>query len=90
LSTDDSSYAEFNLEPIKASIQVGKFYKLQLAYIDNLDSSVIGYYSTISITKCTTQPIVSILGLDEYSSNVDITSYTGFYSNINDPSEKCY
>ena len=90
LSTDDSSYAEFNLEPIKASIQVGKFYKLQLAYIDNLDSSVIGYYSTISITKCTAQPVVSILGLDEYSSNVDITSYTGFYSNINDPSEKCY
>ena len=90
LSSEETSYADFNLTPIAASIHVGKFYKIQIAYIDKYDSSAIGYYSQISITKCTSQPVVGIAGLDRYSSNVDITSYTGLYSNINDPTEKCY
>lgn len=89
LSAEETSYADFDLTPIVASIHVGKFYKIQLAYIDT-DGSTIGYYSTISITKCTAQPTVSIIGLNRYSSNVDTTVYTGLYSNVNDPTEKCY
>ena len=90
LSSEETSWADFNLASVVASIHTGKYYKIQLAYIDSADAASIGYYSTISITKCTAQPTVSIMGLDAYSSNIDTTSYTGLYSNVNDPSEKCY
>lgn len=83
------SYAEFDLTNIKG-INLGKYYKIQLAYIDAADASNIGYYSTISIVKCTAYPSVSCLGLNRYSANIDVTYYVGHYSNINDPSEKCY
>ena len=89
LSSEETSTATFDLTPIVASIHIGKFYKIQLAYIDT-DGTTVGYYSTISITKCTAMPTVTIMGMDRYNTNVDVTSYTGLYSNINDPTEKCY
>ena len=89
LSSDEGSYADFDLAPIVASIFEGKYYKIQLAYIDAANDADIGYYSTISITKCTAYPVISIVGLDQYSSNVDTGYYTGLYTNI-DSSEKCY
>lgn len=90
ISTEEGSYANFDLTPIVASIMEGKYYKLQLAYIDSADSTVIGYYSTVSIVKCTSYPTVSIVGLDEFGTNVDTTAYTGLYTNVQDSSEKCY
>lgn len=90
VSSNSLSYAYFDLTPIAASIIVGKYYKIQLAYIDAQDSTNIGYYSTVSIVKCTAYPSVGIANLSSTSTNPDYGSYVGEYSNINDPSEKCY
>jgi len=88
VSTDNCS-ATFDITDVKGII-LGKYYKIQLAYIDADDASNIGYYSSVSIIKCTAYPTVSILGLSAYNTNVDVTYYTGHYSNYIDPSEKCY
>lgn len=87
--SSDNCSASFNLTGIKG-IVLGKYYKIQLAYIDADNASNIGYYSSVSIIKCTAYPTVSILGLNSYNTNVDVTYYTGHYSNVVDSSEKCY
>lgn len=84
------SSVKFDLTPIAASLIIGKYYKIQLAYIDKMDSNNIGYYSTVSIIKCTAYPTVGISNLSTMTINPDYGSYVGEYSNLNDPSEKCY
>lgn len=79
--------ATFDLSHVNG-INVGKYYKIQLAYLDIDNVSNIGYYSTISIVKCTAYPTVSILGLTSSTINGDITYYTGKYKNLDDPTEK--
>ena len=54
--------------------QPGVYYKIALAYIDQNDE--IGYYSDISITKCTIAPEISILGLTS-GINLNRNSYIG-------------
>lgn len=39
-------------------LNIGQFYKVQLAYVDKNDT--IGYYSTVGIIKCTAEPLLSI------------------------------
>lgn len=43
-------------------IKVGQFYKIQLAYRDRND--VVGYFSTVGVTKCTSLPSVTIKGFE--------------------------
>ena len=87
-------YVTFNLgsPDIKSNLAskliVGNYYKIQLAYYDTFGK--IGYYSTISIVKYTTQPTVTLVGFNRYITNVDMTHYIGSYININDPTEKAY
>ena len=51
-----------------ALLNIGQFYKFQLAYIDK--NNKVGYYSTVGVVKCTSQPTVKIRGLAEYSTNM--------------------
>lgn len=90
INSNGTSNAEFDLTPIAASIIIGKYYKIQLAYVDVMDANNIGYYSTVSIVKCTAYPSVGIAHLSTVSENPDYGTYIGEYANINDPSEKCY
>lgn len=71
-----------------SKLRIGNYYKIQLCYYDL--SEKIGYYSTISIVKYTTQPSVSLVSFNKYVTNVDISHYVGSYINVEDASEKAY
>lgn len=62
------------------NLQIGQYYKIQLAYID-IDGQE-GYYSSAGIIKKTTRPALSILSLNTTLSN--ILDYTAFYSQKTD------
>lgn len=72
---------------------VGQTYKVQIAYIgfaDNgIDSGNIGHYSNIGTFKFTQEPTLQIKGLNENGVNVNLTTYTGEYTNP-DQSERVY
>ena len=80
---------EFDL-PVNANgkptlgLQVGQFYKVQLAYIyrNNNGDKVEGYYSTISVMKYTAEPVLTIR-------NEGDGEYLGIYT-TDDPTEKVY
>ena len=90
----DNSQGVFNLaklkdgETVRNKLKLGKFYKLQMAYIDG--NGNVGYYSTVTIAKFTYYPTVSIVGFNRQMTNTDNTTYTGVYHNLQDPTEKCY
>lgn len=67
-------------------LKLGEYYKLQLAYTKTLTNgnTIIGIYSTIGVTKYTSAPTVSVIGLDENTINNHIYSYTGVYSQLSD------
>ena len=73
---------------VASKLEVGKFYKVQVAYTD--ENNYVGYYSTISIIKYTSKPTVSIANYSRYKTNVDMVQYTGIYNNLNDTTEKVY
>lgn len=61
----------------------GCFYKVQMAYVNK--SGVIGYYSTVGVIKCTSEPTLTIL--EPTKGN----TYEGVYSQENgDLTEKVY
>ena len=67
---------------------VGQYYKIQLAYINN--ENQVGYYSTIGVIKCTRRPTVEIAGLTG-EVNPHTYEYVGVYSQYKkDPTEKVY
>ena len=70
-------------------LNVGQFYKLQIAYIDN--NGIIGHYSTIGVVKFTTKPQLGISNLDHTKLNTHRYDYIGFYSQENgDITERVY
>lgn len=82
----DTSEVSFLLP---GTLNVGQFYKIQMAYVDTAD--VIGYYSTVGIVKYTSNPVISIL--EPKNGN----TYEGVYSqeaandaDIRDYTEKVY
>lgn len=81
--------ARFDVSTIQKRLIIGNYYKIQLAYQDR-ENGVIGYYSTVAITKYTTLPQVYIEGLDSVQSNTNTYAYNGIYRNVNDSSEKCH
>ena len=88
---DHSSMTEvtFKIEFLDAlKFVVGSYYKFQLAYIDQNENT--GYYSTVGVCKCTARPTVNIEGLNLQINNSHKYSYTGYYNNIDDPTEKVY
>lgn len=83
----DLSEVIFNELP---DLNIGQYYKLQLAYIDNIDGTV-GYYSTVGVVKYTTIPEVRIDGLKTQQINMHSFNYVGFYSQESqDVTEKVY
>lgn len=70
-------------------LQIGMFYKVQLAFVDVRGN--IGYFSTVGTIKCTDTPTVGIEGLVTGSSvlNRSRNTYIGTYMN-NDTNEKVY
>ena len=85
-STTEAVFALSTFELIQ--FKIGSYYKFQLAYINTEGET--GYYSTVGVVKCTSKPTLEIKGLDLQSSNFHKYSYTGFYANPNDPTEKVY
>lgn len=71
---------------IASKLRIGTFYKIQIAYIDN--RNILGYYSSISIVKYTSQPTVSIVNLNTFNTNFNSEEYVGQYINKQDTSEK--
>lgn len=102
--TDDKYYdlytdfkVSFTLEEDLINLlNIGQFYKLQLAFINT--ENEIGYYSTVGIIKYTTAPIVTIANLKRQDNtniistiNRHIYNYTGTYSQKDgDSTEKLY
>lgn len=71
---------------------VGQYYKVQIAFIDDVTDPAnpqYGYYSDVGIIKCTEKPIVSIRNLETGEDNTNQYSYTGEYQ-ASDPTEKVY
>lgn len=76
-------------------LNVGQYYKVQLAYIDT--NNLVGYYSTIGIMKAIAKPEVS-LTLEKHSINFFNGEFTGKYKipeaiggiQIHDLSERVY
>ena len=85
--TDNEVYFKLSSKDV-ALLNIGQFYKFQLAYIDK--NGKIGYYSTVGVVKCTSQPTIKIKGLEEYSTNMHKYSYIGYYENQGDLTEKVY
>lgn len=89
------------LFPIGNLVAIGQYYKVQVAFAngvyDNLTwkyTGLVGYYSDVSIVKCTSRPNIYIKNLDSQStSNTHRYEYTGVYSQKNsgqDKTEKVY
>ena len=95
---EDSAWVTFTLrtsnsskerEFITKDLKVGLFYKLQLAYIDH--NNVVGNYSTVGISKYTTEPTVYINDFKTGMTNTHKYEYIGFYSQEDgDSTEKAY
>ena len=68
---------------------VGQYYKAQIAFVDG--NGEVGYYSSVGIIKCTSEPTISILDLqsgEQY--NHCQYEYTGKYQQTSDCAEKVY
>lgn len=83
----ETGTVKFNI-PIEISKQLvqGQFYKVQMAYLKKTgtDTRLVGIYSTISIVKYTTMPIVTIENMNDSVVNNHIYSYTGLYRQLNE------
>lgn len=60
-------------------INIGQFYKVQLAYVSAADG-ITGYYSTVGIIKCIAKPTITINKLNRNSTNYFTGSFTGRYT----------
>ena len=72
-------------------VKPGQFYKLQLAYIDNSESEVVGYYSAVGVIKYASANMkIGIQGLDLSKINNFNHSFLGYYIHEDDPTERAY
>ena len=85
--------AKFSIDKSLFEFQIGQYYKIQMAFQDT--SGEIGYYSTVGVAKCTSQPQVTIVSdfktLEEGKINgVSFNSFYGVYEQTEDTTEKLY
>lgn len=87
----------FDLSNFKDKLNIGQFYKIQIAYIEADSTSTIGYYSSVGVVKYTSRPNIYIAGLEKNTPNGHSYNYLGCYSqesqgehDIKDYSEKEY
>lgn len=91
LSTDFASgkcFANFNLRDLNTPLNIGQFYKVQIA-CKNKDNGEIGYYSNVGVFKKTALPSITVSAL---SDNFLVRKeYTGVYNQQGkDETEKVY
>ena len=67
----------------------GQYYKVQLAFGDTSNPTIVGHYSSVGIMKCTNKPSVVIDNLNSNATNNSQYTYTGTYTNT-DSNEKVY
>lgn len=85
----NKNYATFDLTMNEvAQLNIGQYYKVQLAYVQTGDTNNYGYYSTVGVVKCTSEPEVIIDNLTRAKLNPHLYNYTGRYKNEGDPAEK--
>lgn len=70
--------------------KIGQYYKIQLAYID--EEGIVGYYSTVGVVKCTSQPTVEIDNFNVNKVNNNAPEFIGIFKQAEngDVSEKVY
>lgn len=88
LSKKDNGYIASFLSEEEFPLQIGQYYKIQLAYQSN--ENMLGFYSTAATFKFTSEPSITIQGLDLGAVNTHTYDYTGHYSNSLDANEKVY
>lgn len=73
-------------------VKIGQFYKIQLAYGDNNENPNIGYYSTVGVIKCTSDPEVYIEGMSKNDVNNNNNEFIGVFEQRagQDVTEKVY
>lgn len=70
-------------------LNIGQYYKIQLAYVST-ENSVVGYYSSVGVIKFTAEP-TCWCGQPEVYEHVGYMEYEGMYKpNELDPTEKWY
>lgn len=73
--------------PCFEDAQIGQYYKVQIACQLGEDDNGVGYYSSVGVIKCTSQPKVFIKDRENTKSNT--YEYVGVYSQEDgDPTEK--
>lgn len=79
--------AYFNL-PVDIEWQPGQYYKVQLAFRDDItdpEHPVTGYYSSVGVIKCISEPKIEIAGRDGGNITTNTYTYVGTYEqNITD------
>lgn len=78
---------------ISEDLEIGQYFKLQLAYVGLSKQPDTGYFSTVGVTKLTTKPEIYIEGMSVDGTNTHRMSYTGVYKQNQDGadiSEKLY
>lgn len=90
--SSDYTNATFSIEGLP--LNIGQFYKIQLAYVitsdqEELDSVTTGYYSTVAIGKYIAEPEAEIVGLDVEDDNPFQDSFTAQFS-CSETTEKLY
>lgn len=74
------------------AFKIGQYYKIQLAFID--EQGIEGYYSTVGVIKCTSDPYVEISGFSETEINKNLPEFVGVFrqdkENLGDVTEKVY
>lgn len=89
-SLDSYCSAVFDLSDIKNALNVGQYYKVQLAY--RFKDNILGYFSTLGVIKYTAEPTVTIDNLSNDSGKINTHryNYIGCYRQEKDTSEKVY
>lgn len=72
------------------SFKIGQYYKIQLAFFDEDGNE--GYYSTVGVIKCTSDPIVKIVGFENTEINKNAPEFIGYFEQGEgkDVTEKVY
>lgn len=97
-STQEAKINVSNYKAGDVNINIGQFYKIQVAFIDKATGNP-GYYSTVGVAKCTGEPKITInkrgkdgelVELDTKSVNNNTNEYIGEYVQNVDITEKVY
>lgn len=84
---NNTYYANFEVKDLSEDLQVGQYYKAQLAYSNN---GTVGFYSSSTTFKFTVINLIEITGLSSNGANAHTYSYTGRVDLSGDKTEKLY